>query len=106
VQERRYWDTYQDAFSEMFSHTSTTWAPWYVIPADRKWFARIAAAAVIAHSLIEIDPQYPTLGQDALRQLAAAKAQLESDAPSARAPSANGDSAPATPAAEPTPTEA
>ena len=51
---------YQEAFSEMFSHTSTAWAPWYVIPADRKWFARIAAAAVIAHALIDIDPKYPT----------------------------------------------
>ena len=48
LQERRYWDAYQDAFSEMFTHTSTEWAPWYVIPADRKWFARVAAAAVIA----------------------------------------------------------
>ena len=43
----------------MLSHTSTEWAPWYVIPADRKWFARIAAAAVIAHTLMEIDPQLP-----------------------------------------------
>jgi PPK2 family polyphosphate:nucleotide phosphotransferase len=106
VQERRYWDAYQDAFSEMFSHTSTTWAPWYVIPADRKWFARIAAAAVIAHSLIELDPQYPVLGDDALRELAAAKVQLESEAPAGRAPSANGDSATATPAAEPMRTKA
>ena len=40
-------------------HTSTEWAPWYVIPADRKWFARICAAAVLAHTLMEIDPQYP-----------------------------------------------
>ena len=40
VREREYWDDYQTAFSEMLSHTSTEWAPWYVIPADRKWFAR------------------------------------------------------------------
>ena len=76
VEERRYWDSYQQAFSEVFSHTSTEWAPWYVIPADRKWFARIAAAAVIAHALIDIDPQYPTLNDDALRDLSAAKVQL------------------------------
>jgi PPK2 family polyphosphate:nucleotide phosphotransferase len=81
VQEREHWDAYQDAFSEMFTHTSTEWAPWYVIPADRKWFARIAAAAVIANALIEIDPQYPTVGDDALRDLNAAKAHLESEAP-------------------------
>src|SRR5262245_1721674 len=82
VEERQFWDAYQDAFSEMFSHTSTTWAPWYVIPADRKWFARIAAAAVIANALIQIDPQYPRLGEDALRDLEKAKLALEAQAPS------------------------
>ena len=100
VEERRYWDSYQQAFSEMFSHTSTEWAPWYVIPADRKWFARIAAAAVIAHALIDIDPQYPTLNDDALRDLSAAKVQLESEVPSAAAPTGNGDRARAKPGRE------
>jgi PPK2 family polyphosphate:nucleotide phosphotransferase len=96
VQERQSWDAYQEAFSEMFSHTSTELAPWYVIPADRKWFARIAAAAVIAQALIDIDPQYPTLDADALRDLDAAKRQLESQAPSAAASRSNGDAALAT----------
>ena len=81
LQERKYWDAYQEAFSEMFTHTSTKWAPWYVIPADRKWFARVAAGAVIANALIEIDPQYPQLGEDALRELQEAKQQLEAEAP-------------------------
>jgi len=85
VEERQSWDAYQEAFSEMFSHTSTEWAPWYVIPADRKWFARIAVAAVIAHALIDIDPHYPTLIDDALRDLSAAKVQLQSEAPTAAA---------------------
>jgi PPK2 family polyphosphate:nucleotide phosphotransferase len=86
VEERRSWDAYQEAFSEMLSHTSTGWAPWYVIPADRKWFARIGAGAVIAQALIDIDPQYPTLGDDALGDLQTAKAQLESEAPEGAAP--------------------
>jgi PPK2 family polyphosphate:nucleotide phosphotransferase len=81
VQERRHWDAYQQAFSEMFTHTSTEWAPWHVIPADRKWFARVAAAAVIANALIELDPQYPKLGDDAVRDLQEAKRQLEAEAP-------------------------
>ena len=81
MQERRSWDAYQDAFSEMLSHTSTEWAPWHVIPADRKWFARIGAGAVIANALIDIDPQYPTLDGDAMRDLQAAKVELESEAP-------------------------
>ena len=45
IQERQYWDDYQGAFDEMVSHTSTKWAPWYVVPADHKWFARLATAA-------------------------------------------------------------
>jgi PPK2 family polyphosphate:nucleotide phosphotransferase len=85
VEERKSWDTYQEAFSEMLSHTSTEWAPWYVIPADRKWFARVAAAAVIANALIEIDPKYPKLGKDALRELQTAKLQLEQEAPAGAA---------------------
>jgi PPK2 family polyphosphate:nucleotide phosphotransferase len=85
VEERQSWDAYQEAFSEMFSHTSTTWAPWYVIPADRKWFARIAAAAVIANVLIEIDPQYPRLSDVALRDLETAKRRLEAEAPNGAA---------------------
>ena len=56
IHERAFWGDYQHAFSEMLSHTSTEWAPWYVIPADRKWFARIAAAAALVSALIEIDP--------------------------------------------------
>ena len=86
VQERQHWDAYQDAFSEMFTHTSTESAPWYVIPADRKWFTHIAAAAVIVHTLMKIDPQFPTLGPDAQRDLQAAKLQLESEAPAGAAP--------------------
>ena len=81
IAEREHWDDYQEAFSEMLSHTSTKWAPWYVIPADRKWFARVAAAAVIANALIELDPQYPALGDEDLRALEAAKRELEADAP-------------------------
>ena len=49
---------------EMLSHTSTEWAPWYVIPADRKWFLRIGAAAVLVNTLIEIDPRFPRVSED------------------------------------------
>ena len=85
LQERSQWDDYQRAFSEMFTSTSTDWAPWYVIPADRKWFARVAAAAVIANALIEIDPRYPTLDDDARRALQDAKCELEAQAPNGAA---------------------
>jgi PPK2 family polyphosphate:nucleotide phosphotransferase len=86
VRERAYWDDYQEAFSEMLSHTSTPWAPWYVIPADRKWFARLAAAAVIVNALIEIDPRFPVVEADVRRRLAEAKSELEAAAPKGAAP--------------------
>ena len=81
IAERERWDDYQKAFSEMLSHTSTEWAPWYVIPSDRKWFARIAAAAVLVHALIEIDPGYPSVGGERRRELLEFKHALEAQAP-------------------------
>jgi PPK2 family polyphosphate:nucleotide phosphotransferase len=86
ARERGYWDDYQRAFSEMLSKTSTEWAPWWVIPADRKWFARIAAAAVIAQTLIKIDPRYPKVDKVQREQLLEVKAELEGEAPEGAAP--------------------
>ncbi|MEV6015711.1 MULTISPECIES: polyphosphate kinase 2 family protein [unclassified Streptomyces] len=81
VRERRRWGDYQEAFSEMLSRTSTPWAPWYVVPADRKWFARISTAAILAHTLMDIDPAYPVVGKAARKELRAARRELEADAP-------------------------
>jgi PPK2 family polyphosphate:nucleotide phosphotransferase len=81
VRERRYWDDYQRAYSQMLTHTSTEWAPWHVIPADRRWFARIAAGAVIVQALVELDPQYPTVSEADRRALEEARAELEAEAP-------------------------
>jgi PPK2 family polyphosphate:nucleotide phosphotransferase len=61
VRERGYWDAYQDAYEAMLNHTSTSAAPWYVVPADRKWFTRLGVAAVIASKLEELNPTYPTV---------------------------------------------
>ncbi|MEU5537986.1 polyphosphate kinase 2 family protein [Streptomyces sp. NPDC020362] len=81
VRERRHWDAYQRAFSEMLSATSTPWAPWYVVPADRKWFARICTAAVLAHTLMDIDPRYPEMSEDARSDLLTARQELVQEAP-------------------------
>jgi PPK2 family polyphosphate:nucleotide phosphotransferase len=81
VRERQYWDDYQVAFDDMLTRTSTDWAPWYVLPADRKWVTRICAAAVIAQTLIEIDPQYPVPDPAEQRELARARAELEAESP-------------------------
>lgn len=76
VDERQHWDAYQEAFEEMLAETSTEWAPWYVVPADKKWFARLCGAAILAHTLLEIDPQYPTLAKEEQAKLADSKARL------------------------------
>lgn len=81
VREREHWDAYQQAFSEMLTHTSTEWAPWYVIPADRKWFMRIGAGAVLVHTLMEIDPQFPRVSKQQREALFEIKQALEAQAP-------------------------
>jgi len=86
VRERERWDDYQEAFSQMLSHTSTEWAPWHVIPADRKWFARIGAGSVIAHTLMEIDPHFPSVSRQQRQALREVKYALEAQAPKGAAP--------------------
>ncbi len=81
VRERQRWDDYQKAFSEVLSATSTDWAPWYVIPADHKWFARICAAAVLVHTLIDIDPRYPEVSGERRDQLRVIRNELKAQAP-------------------------
>jgi len=86
AKERAFWDDYQVAFSEMLTHTSTQWAPWYVIPADRKWFARICVSGILAHTLMDIDPKYPVVDAAKLKDLAEVKALLEAEAPKGASP--------------------
>lgn len=80
VRERQYWDDYQAAYQEMFIHTSTQWAPWHIIPADHKWFSRLAVAEVIHHALEGLNLQYPVVNEAAREALMAAKVELESEA--------------------------
>ena len=86
LQERGYWADYQSAFSDMLSHTSTEWAPWHVIPADHKWFARICVSAVMVHALMEIDPHYPALTAVQRREELEAKKELLAEQPPGRTP--------------------
>jgi PPK2 family polyphosphate:nucleotide phosphotransferase len=76
IHERRHWDDYQEAYSAMLTHTSTEWAPWHVVPADRKWFARLATAAVLTQVLVDLDPRYPQVKQSDLKYLEEARAEL------------------------------
>jgi PPK2 family polyphosphate:nucleotide phosphotransferase len=90
VKERRYWDDYQAAFADVLSRSSTAVAPWHVIPADNKWFARIVAAGVIADALIRMDPHYPTVSEEARAELLAARAELVAEDPDAAPPDPSG----------------
>jgi PPK2 family polyphosphate:nucleotide phosphotransferase len=79
IREREHWDEYQRAFDEMLAHTSTEWAPWYVVPADHKWFTRLATAAILIRTLAEIDPEYPRPAPEAVEEMAKAQAMLRAD---------------------------
>ena len=80
IAERQHWDAYLAAYEQVFEQTSTSWAPWYVVPADRKWFARIAVAAIIAQKLMEMDPQYPTVSEAQRQEMLACRQVLLAEA--------------------------
>jgi len=80
IEERKYWDEYIAAYEEVFNHTSTPWAPWYVIPADKKWFTRIAASAIIVQKLMEMNPKFPTIGEEAKQEMLACRETLLAEA--------------------------
>jgi PPK2 family polyphosphate:nucleotide phosphotransferase len=61
---RRQWDDYQEAYADVFRRTSTDAAPWYVIPADHKWFTRLAITEILTQTLVDMDPQWPTVRWD------------------------------------------
>jgi polyphosphate kinase 2 (PPK2 family) len=76
VGERKLWDQFMAAYGDMIRATATADAPWYVVPADHKWFTRLVVAAAIVERLEEIDPKFPTLDEAALRDLQAVRAAL------------------------------
>jgi len=77
LQERAFWDQYRTAYEEMLNHTSTEWAPWYVIPADHKWFTRGAVAHFIISTLESLKLSYPKVSKEQKAALAQAKKLLQ-----------------------------
>lgn len=61
IEERKYWNDYQDAYEEAINHTSTSYAPWYVIPADKKWFSKYLVSEIIKNTLEGLKLKYPEL---------------------------------------------
>jgi len=78
AKERALWDDYMAVYEDMFNHTSTAWAPWYVIPADHKWFTRLVVASIIYTQLKELNLSYPKVNEAKHQELLQAKAMLES----------------------------
>ncbi len=77
IRERDYWDDYMRAYEEMIQRTTCKDAPWYVIPADNKWFTRLVVAGAIVETLESLDLAYPTVDPKERRQLLAARSKLE-----------------------------
>jgi PPK2 family polyphosphate:nucleotide phosphotransferase len=77
VKEREHWDDYMEAYEDMIRNTATKAAPWYVVPADNKWFARIVVAAAVIDALDSLDLKYPKADDRKLKELAAAKRALQ-----------------------------
>ena len=74
--EREHWDDYMEAYEDMIRHTATKEAPWYVVPADNKWFTRVVVAAAVIETLASLGLKYPEVSPDKLKELAAAKKAL------------------------------
>jgi PPK2 family polyphosphate:nucleotide phosphotransferase len=76
AKERTFWKDYMRAYEDVFTHTSTKAAPWYIIPADNKWFMRLAVAAITYHTLEDLNLKYPTLTPEKKQELLEARKVL------------------------------
>jgi PPK2 family polyphosphate:nucleotide phosphotransferase len=76
MNERGFWDEYHEAYEDMIRNTAAKHAPWYVVPADNKWFTRLVVAAAVIDTLADLKLSYPKVGKEKLKELAAAKRVL------------------------------
>jgi PPK2 family polyphosphate:nucleotide phosphotransferase len=79
VRVRRHWDAYMAAYEDVIRHTSSPAAPWYVVPADHKWFARLVIVSAIVDTLASLDLAFPRLDADRAKELEAARLTLASE---------------------------
>jgi PPK2 family polyphosphate:nucleotide phosphotransferase len=77
VHERERWDEYMEAYEDVIRHTAAPYAPWYVLPADNKWFTRLAVSAAIQETLLKLDLEFPVLDRAKQAELRKARALLE-----------------------------
>ncbi len=76
AKERGHWDEYMKAYEDMIINTAAKYSPWYVVPADNKWFTRLVVAAAVIDALSSLDLEYPEVGEEKLKELAEAKRLL------------------------------
>lgn len=79
IQERRHWPAYMEAYEEMIQHTASAQAPWFVVPADHKWFSRLVVAAAVIDTLLDLDLQYPEVSEADRTALEEARRSLEAE---------------------------
>jgi PPK2 family polyphosphate:nucleotide phosphotransferase len=84
VREREHWDEYQRAYEDALNATSTPWAPWYVVPADHKWFRNLVVARVVAATLDALDPRYPPPPADEVERAASLGLDVDASSRSSR----------------------
>jgi PPK2 family polyphosphate:nucleotide phosphotransferase len=84
VKEREHFDDYMKAYDDTIRHTATPWAPWHVIPADRKWLMRLLVSAAIIDAIESIDPRYPEVDPEVRAEFARLKEELEKEAEQAK----------------------
>jgi len=80
IRERARWSDYMGAYQELIQHTATARAPWYVVPADHRWFTRLVVAAAVIDTLLSLDLRYPGVSEDQRLELERARRELEAEA--------------------------
>jgi polyphosphate kinase 2 (PPK2 family) len=79
VREREHWNRYQEAYEDAIRNTAAEYAPWYVVPADNKWFTRLVVAGAIVDALAGLDLHYPVIDAATRKELAEARAALDAE---------------------------
>ena len=80
VGERAYFTEYMSAYEDMIRHTATEWAPWHVVPADRKWFTRLIVSAIVIDAIQSLDPRFPEVDDKTRAEFKKTRAALEAEA--------------------------
>ena len=80
AKERAFWDDYQKAYEDCLNRTSTEWAPWFVVPADNKWFTRLTVSAIIVRTLKQLNLRYPEVSEERRQELLEIRKLLEDEA--------------------------